>query len=136
MFATLSQPASIDRAVPHQSVLVVEDEQASRRALSSLLRAAGYETCAAESAEEALRLIAAGRFPAIALVDLNLPGMDGLEFIARLHALDADVFVILITANDSPYVHSHVRAGYVEYLRKPINFGHLLQVIQYRLPNA
>ena len=101
-----------------------------------MLRTAGYETNAAESAEDALKLIATGLFPAVALVDLNLPGMDGLELIARLRARDHEVFSILITANDSQYVRSNLLAGSVDYMRKPINFGHLLQLIQERLPNA
>jgi CheY-like chemotaxis protein len=136
MFATLSQPTAAGSVGRKQSILVVEDERASRRALTSLLRTAGYDISEAESAEEALELIASGRLPAIALVDLNLPGMDGLELIRRLRALDDAVFAILITANDSPYVRSHLLSGRVDYLRKPINFGQLLQLIQERLPNA
>jgi CheY-like chemotaxis protein len=136
MFATLSQPSAIGSTIPNQSILVVEDERASRRALTSLLRTAGYDIRAAESAEEALQLVATGSFPTIALVDLNLPGMDGLELIARLRALDTGVFAILITANDSQYVRSHLLTGCVDYLRKPINFEHLLQIIHDRLPNA
>jgi CheY-like chemotaxis protein len=135
MFAT-SFPSNADRTMASRLIMVVEDERASRRALSSLLRTAGYERRAAESAEEALQMVDAERLPAVVLVDLNLPGMDGLELIARLRSLDDDIFAILITANDSPYVRSHLLAGRVDYLRKPINFGHLLQLIQDRLPDA
>jgi putative two-component system response regulator len=55
-------------------VLIVEDERVSRKALALLLRACGYKTVAAESAEEALRLLALDDRPDFALVDVDLPG--------------------------------------------------------------
>jgi CheY-like chemotaxis protein len=72
----LSSGGDRDEASRAQSpgVLIVEDEHIARRALGSLLKASGYDTRAAESAEEALRLLRNQPAPRIALVDLNLPG--------------------------------------------------------------
>src|SRR5687767_15905461 len=94
------------------AVLIVEDERIARRALAARLTASGYETFAAESAEEALRLLAGkDDFPVrrIALVDLNLPGMNGLEFISRLEGMDPDVFPVLMTAASDEVLGEAVR---------------------------
>src|SRR5689334_18545612 len=70
--------------VSRDGVLIVEDERVARRALANLLAASGYVAQAAGSAEEALGLLnLKGQPPKVILVDLNLPGMNGLDFIRR-----------------------------------------------------
>src|SRR3954447_13043665 len=84
------------------AVLLVEDERVSRRALTALLDASGYSTEAVESAEDALKALRGGRHaPEVALIDLNLPGMSGLDLIDRLKQLAPDVFPVLITATSA-----------------------------------
>src|SRR6476661_3487946 len=77
------------------AVLIVEDERVARRALTTLLASYGFETAAAASAEEALALVSRLQDHSqdhsrrrVALVDFNLPGMNGIEFISRLEQLD------------------------------------------------
>lgn len=114
------------------AVLIVEDERVARRALVALLTASGYETCSAESAEEALRLIAAkDDLPPrrIALVDLNLPGMSGIEFISRLEGMDPGVFPVLMTAASDEVLDEAVRDRNLVYLRKPLDLDRLFTVI-------
>src|SRR5215203_4852527 len=78
------------------NVLIVEDERVSRRALAALMTASGYTTEAAGSAEEALAAVRTeGVHPDIALVDLDLPGMNGLEFIGQLTRMEPGVFPVL-----------------------------------------
>ena len=79
-------------------ILIVEDEPVSRRALRSLLSASGYDAQAVGSAEEALRLITDGQVPEVALIDLNLPGMNGMDLISYLEQAYPDVRAVLITA--------------------------------------
>src|SRR5437762_1260076 len=79
-------------------VLVVEDESVSRRALTSLLVSSGYRAAAYPSAEEALKNVDDGPLPPVALVDVDLPGMSGLDLAARLEQIDPDVRTVLITA--------------------------------------
>ena len=67
-----------------KDVLIVEDEQSSRRALSLLLCSCGFRPKTFRTAEEALMWLSAGEHPAIALVDLDLPGIDGIELIEKL----------------------------------------------------
>src|SRR6185503_1290138 len=66
------------------SVLIVEDEKVSRNALASLLTACGYRTDAVESGEEAMRRVNSGDSPSFALIDVDLPGMSGLELAQEL----------------------------------------------------
>src|SRR5207244_2196000 len=78
-------------------VLVVDDERKMRRLLQILLERMGIDSVAAESGEEALRCFQAEKIDLI-LTDLKMPGMTGLELLAKLRELDADVPVILLTA--------------------------------------
>ena len=114
------------------AVLIVEDERVARRALTTLLAAYGYDIAAAGSAEEALEILrqrqAAGN-PQIALVDLNLPGMNGLDFISQLERMNPGVFPVLMTASAEDFVGEAVRDRNLVYLRKPLDFGQLLTVM-------
>ena len=115
----------------HPDVLIVEDERVARRALSALLSASGYAPKAAESAEEALRMLGTQPAPRVALVDLNLPGMSGLDFIRRLGQLNPTVRAVLMTAAGEETLMAALRDhdSAVHYLRKPLDFQRLLTVI-------
>ena len=113
-------------------VLIVEDERVARRALTALLAASGYEIAAAGSAEEAIRILEESSdhpHPRVALVDLNLPGMNGLDFINRLERMDPAVFPVLMTAAGDEVVGEAVRDRNLVYLRKPLDVAELLTVI-------
>jgi two-component system response regulator FlrC len=116
-------------------VLIVEDERVSRRALSALMSASGFETKAMSSAEEALSALHGGTHPDIALVDLDLPGMNGLDFIRQLADFDPDVFPVLITASNGDNLASTLRQRGVTYMRKPLDFDRLLSIIGEHKPN-
>jgi CheY-like chemotaxis protein len=113
-------------------VLIVEDEPVSRKALTALVAARGYHTDAAPSAEDALRKVARDGLPKIALVDLDLPGMSGIEFIQRLEQLGPGVFPVLITAAAGDVVDDIRRRYPVAYLRKPLDFDRLMSMINER----
>ena len=122
---------------PHRpNVLIVEDERVSRRALAALMSANGYQTEAAGSAEEALDVVRdEGVRPDIALVDLDLPGMNGLDLIGQLTRLDPGVFPVLITAANGENLASVLRERGVAYLRKPLDFGRLMTLLGGTTPN-
>jgi DNA-binding NtrC family response regulator len=112
------------------AVLIVEDEHVARRALGSLLKASGYYTSAAESAEEALRLLQNQPTPPrIALVDLNLPGMNGIDFISRLEQIAPTVHAVLMTGAGDESLAQALQERYVPYVRKPLDFSRLLTLI-------
>lgn len=109
-------------------VLVVEDERVSRRAMTSLLISSGYHPAAYESAEQALEDVD-GSPPPVALVDVDLPGMSGLDLIERLEKLRPDLRTVLITAADGERIERFRRQHDVVYLRKPVDFPLLLEIL-------
>jgi DNA-binding NtrC family response regulator len=111
------------------SVLIVEDERSSRTALSRLLAQSGYDNQAVASAEDALQLIRRSGVPRVALVDLNLPGMSGLDLIEKLSRIDPAVVIVLTTAAGGEPLMERVRDFGVEYLRKPLDFNRLLGLL-------
>lgn len=110
-------------------ILIVEDEPTSRRALSSLLVASGFLTAAVGSAEEAMQILDKGEVPDVALVDLDLPGMNGLEFIQKLEAEHPSIFPVLITATSRQRLDQVMSREDLVYLRKPLDFPQLLSLL-------
>ena len=133
MYATpLTSQLSDPTRVPPCDVIIVEDEPIARRALCTLMIANGFAARAFASAEDALQVVAATGVPAIVLVDFNLPGMNGIEFIRRVAQANAAVFPVLITgaAND---VLDDIRCSHqVACFRKPLDLGCLLRLIAAR----
>jgi two-component system, response regulator RegA len=112
---------------PPVDVLIVEDEQTSRRVLARLLGSSGYRTESFRTAEDALSWIkASGCRPEFALVDLDLPGMSGLQFIDRLRSNSPETHPILVTATDEQTLARKTRGLGLPYLRKPLDFDRLL----------
>jgi two-component system, NtrC family, response regulator HydG len=106
---------------PPLRLLVVDDETIVRDSLGAWFRQEGHRVSTAENAKEALRLCAERRFD-IALVDIRMPGLDGLELQARLAAADPELTIILMTAYAS--VDTAVRAmkaGAYDYIVKPFD---------------
>jgi CheY-like chemotaxis protein len=111
------------------TVLIVEDEAVSRRALASLLNLSGYAATATATAEEALERVDRGEIPEVALVDLDLPGMNGMEFISRLRRQHPDVISVLVTATSRERIDRLSADADVQYMRKPIDLPYLLTII-------
>src|SRR4051794_17095414 len=80
-----------------EHILIVDDEELIRESLAEYLTQEGFRVTACGSAEEALDLAARQPF-AIALCDVQLPGMDGLQALERLHQVCPEISVLLITA--------------------------------------
>ena len=106
---------------PKASLLVVDDELIVRDSLDKWFREEGYDVTVAESAQEALGKIAAKRFD-LALVDIKMPGTDGVELQRRMHEIDSDMLVIMMTGYAS--VETAVTAlknGAYDYVSKPFD---------------
>ena len=120
--------SSVTEALP---VLVVDDDGALIRTLSDILRLHGYDPLTAETGTAGLRE-AEKRPPALAIVDLRLPDMDGIELVAKLRELSAGTEVVVLTGNAS--VESAVaalREKSVDYLVKPVQVEKLLEVVSH-----
>ncbi len=110
-------------------LLVVEDEASMLRVIELQLASAGYQVVKATSAEEALRKLEAGGIDLV-LTDLKLPGMDGLELLARVRGQDASLPLIIMTAFGS--IETAVRAmkaGASDYVLKPFALDELMITI-------
>ena len=107
------------------TILIVEDDAPLRRALRTSLRARDLVVHEAGSGEEAL-VLAADRRPDLVLLDLGLPGIDGIETIARLRTF-TDAPVIVLTARDRPADKvAALDAGADDYVTKPFDIDELL----------
>jgi DNA-binding response OmpR family regulator len=107
-------------------LLVVEDERKMLRSLERGLRAEGYDVTTAATGEDGCRLATEGRFDCVVL-DLMLPGRDGLEVLADLRRAGNAVPVLVLTARDA--VEDRVAGldgGADDYLVKPFAFAELL----------
>jgi len=106
-------------------ILVVDDERPIRRALAANLKARGYEVDAAGSGEEALDL-AARHHPDVVLLDLGLPGIDGVEVIEGLRGWSR-IPIIVLSARDAEAAKiAALDAGADDYVTKPFAMGELL----------
>lgn len=113
-----------------QTVLIVDDDEAIRGLLVELLRLAGYSTATAVDGEDALCYLRANPLPAVILLDLMMPRMDGWEFRReqRTDSRLAGIPVIVTSAvSRDEQVANSIRA--VAYLDKPFNSKLLLQLV-------
>ena len=107
-------------------ILIVEDEAKVARALKEGLSAEQYECALAHTGEEAFFLLSAEPFDLV-LLDLMLPGRDGLEILAAMRRQGLDLPVLVLTARDT--VEDRVRgldSGADDYLTKPFAFPELV----------
>jgi DNA-binding response OmpR family regulator len=107
--------------LPAERILVVDDERAGRLSLAEILRLEGYEVEAAASGEEAVaRLAQAGRGFDLMLLDLKMPGMDGMAVLPEARRLAPDMQIIFLTAHGSlESAIAALRHGAQDYLLKP-----------------
>ena len=114
---------------PDPHVLIVEDEQRLRDLLLRSLTNWGFEASAARSAEEAMRHSESNP-PDIVLLDLNLPGMDGLEFFTSLRRKRPEVQGIVLTGFATvDAAKQAVHMDMVEFLTKPCHLGEVEQAL-------
>jgi EAL domain-containing protein (putative c-di-GMP-specific phosphodiesterase class I)/CheY-like chemotaxis protein len=112
------------------TILVVDDEDALRRAFARTLEEAGFEVAQAATGKEALQLLESTRFDTI-VSDITMPGMTGIELLRAVRQRDHDVPMILVTGN--PSVDSATQAvehGALRYLVKPIGKGMLAETVE------
>jgi len=103
------------------SILMVEDGARVGQFVARFLRKEGHDVRCAESGEEGLRLVRQS-VPDVVLLDLVLPGMDGLEVLRQIKLVDANVAVIMMTAHSTvPIAVEAMRLGALDFLAKPVD---------------
>jgi DNA-binding NtrC family response regulator len=114
----------------HASVLVVDDEEIMREILDALLTREGYQVRLAASGAEGLELARTVPFDA-AIVDVMMPGMDGIATLEELKKIDDDLPVLMITAFASVETAiSAMKRGAFDYVTKPFKNDEVLVVVQ------
>ena len=116
----------------HIDILIVDDEAAERITLGEVLRLEGYQVSLAASGEEALAL-ARSRSPSfdMAILDLRLPGIDGLQVLDGIRKISEETIVILITGYGTlETAINALRKGAYDFLLKPCPVDEVLSAVQ------
>jgi CheY-like chemotaxis protein len=116
-------------------ILIVEDNEKNRKLARDVLQFHGYRTAEAETGEEGLRL-AFETPPDLVLMDIQLPGIDGMRALAELRADARTRAVRVIAVTASAMMHDRQKimaAGFDAYQSKPINVKDFIQVVRQTL---
>src|SRR5213595_4028762 len=116
--------------VEKTTVLVVDDEDGIRQALTRFLSRLGYNVHAAANATEALQQLAANH-PQAMLCDIRMPETSGVELLPKVLAQDPDLAVLMLTAIDEPRTAIEcLKLGAYDYLIKPVDLEELEMSLQ------
>ncbi|WP_421241302.1 sigma-54-dependent transcriptional regulator [Aeromonas enteropelogenes] len=112
------------------NVLLVDDDEDVLESYCHLLRLSGYQPKATTSPHEALDLLAS-QWPGVVVSDIYMPAMNGMELLTRVHEIDAEIPVIMITGHgDIPLAVKAVKQGAFDFLEKPLNPQALLGLLE------
>jgi len=116
--------------VAKPKILIVDDEQLIRWSLEKHLQKQGYEVVTAGSGEDALKL-AKEESPDLMLLDIQLPGMNGIEVLERVKEFEEEVIVIMVTAlGVLETAVKAMRLGAFDYINKPFNLDELSIIVK------
>lgn len=112
------------------NILIVDDDKKIRSVLSEILEAKGFSSIQASGGKQALELVRKAA-PDVILLDLKMPGMDGMATMEELKKISPDIPIIIITAHgDVPTAVGAIKIGAYDFLLKPPDFDHLLIVVK------
>lgn len=124
-------PAPLEEVMAR--VLVVDDEADAVELLQEFLVNKGYEVSTASDGEEALRKVKEER-PHLVLLDVRMPGMNGLDVLRQVRQLDQEVGVIMVTAvNEEETGREALKLGAFDYIVKPLNLEYLERSLWYKV---
>lgn len=119
--------------MPRYSLLIVDDEEGIRQSLGDVLRDEGYRVEAVESGEACLETLAKKKFDAV-LLDIWLPGIDGLQTLEQIQTLEGPPLVIMISGHGT--IETAVRAtklGAFDFIEKPLSVDKTLLTLKHAL---
>jgi CheY-like chemotaxis protein len=118
------------------SILVIDDERAVRDSLAKILRREGHEVRTAASGEEGLRMWRE-QGAAVVILDIHMPGFDGIEMLVQLRALEPLLPVIVISGGDETHTLGLLGdaklLGAVRALAKPFSLGEITAAVNHAL---
>ena len=118
-----------------EMILIVEDQPLNRKLVRDVLQAKGYRTIEAETGEDGV-LAAHDHVPALILMDIQLPGISGIEALRMLREdpVTRTIPVIAVTASAMQQNQREIlAAGFDGYLPKPINIASFLEAVRKKL---
>jgi two-component system nitrogen regulation response regulator NtrX len=111
-------------------ILVIDDEPAIRDSLRMILEYEDYQFLGASSGQEGIGLVQRER-PDLVLLDIKMPGMDGIEVLRKLHALDESLPVVMISGHGTTATAVEaIRSGAVDFLDKPLSSERVIVTLQ------
>lgn len=116
--------------MPYQaSILVADDEESLRLVLQTALEKVGYTVDTADNGREALRLTQEKNYD-VAILDIRMPELNGLQAFHKIHALKPDLPVILMTAfGSSEIAVEAMKQGAFDYIPKPFNLDEVKIIV-------
>jgi DNA-binding response OmpR family regulator len=113
----------------NKRILIVDDETNVRLNFRTTLETEGYEAFEVSSGEEAVQLLAEHSF-ALAILDIRMPGMDGLELLAKMRESGIRVPAMIVTAySDVPNAVKAMKLGAIDFLQKPLRPEDLRSIV-------
>jgi DNA-binding NtrC family response regulator len=110
-------------------ILVVDDDPSMVRTLCDILRLRGWDSVGVLSGDAAIKAVHEDHY-AVVLMDIVMPGIDGVAALKQIKRADQNARVVLMTAHAAEErIADAMRAGAIEVMSKPIDFGSLLQLL-------
>ena len=119
--------------MPNETILIIDDEESVRKSLADVMRDEGYEVVTAGSGREGLDLLNEAQ-PSLALLDIAMPGMDGIETLRRIKEIRPDLPVIMVTGHGT--IETAVKTtkmGAYDFMVKPPELANLILVVKHGL---
>ncbi len=117
--------------MPHETILIVDDEENVRKSLANLLRDEGYDVVTAGSGREGIELLNEAQ-PSLALLDIMMPEMDGMEVLRRFKELRPEMPVIMVTGHGGiDEAVKSVKLGAYDFIIKPPDAARILLSVQH-----
>jgi DNA-binding response OmpR family regulator len=114
-------------------ILAVDDEVEVCSMVKMYLTKKGYQVFTANSGEDAIKVVKEER-PHLALLDIRMPGMDGIETLRRIKEADKEIGVIMVTAvKDEEKAKEALKLGADDYITKPMDLKYLDEVLMVKI---
>ena len=115
--------------VPTARILVIDDDPEVVDILVTTLRDEGYGVLGALTSDEGLKLVILSR-PDLVLLDIMLPGMNGIEVLKRIRSINPTIKVVMVTGNTDPVLaREALQLGALAYVDKPFDLAYLRRVV-------
>ncbi|MBD7965110.1 MAG: response regulator [Bacillota bacterium] len=115
-------------------ILIVDDQYGIRILLNEIFQKEGYKTYQAANGVQALSIVEKDR-PDLVILDMKIPGMDGLEILRRVKKHDETIQVIIMTAyGELDMIHEAMKLGAITHFAKPFDIDEIRAAVRKELP--